>query len=132
MGAGCASFLKKRIRYFDVSHLEIGEIWTFVPKKQRNGKYTDPRDVGDANCYSALDRTTKLIVAGHLGKRDTPHTARLILKEGRSDLPQEVSDQLERPGGIRIGHRSRAVGPVRPTRREGHESRTGRVRTEKP
>ncbi|MCY4593900.1 MAG: hypothetical protein OXC19_03775 [Bryobacterales bacterium] len=40
----------------------------------------DPDTVGDAYTYIALDRSSKLVVAWHLGKRDMPNTARFTLK----------------------------------------------------
>ena len=80
VGADCQDLLRSRVRNVDISHLEVDEIWTFVQKKQRRVKSTDPDTVGDAYCYIALDRATRLVVAWHLSKRDIPDTALFILK----------------------------------------------------
>ncbi len=79
IGEDCEDFLRSRIRNFDVSHLEIDEVWTFVKKKQKRVKEGDPHTVGDAYTYIAIDRDTRLIVAWLLGKRDAINTARFIL-----------------------------------------------------
>lgn len=84
IGEGCAALLRSRVRNFDVSHLEIDEVWTFVQKKQRRVTAADPDWAGDAYCYIALDRATRLVVAWHFGKRDMPNTARFILKVRKS------------------------------------------------
>ncbi|MCY4585204.1 MAG: DDE-type integrase/transposase/recombinase [Bryobacterales bacterium] len=79
-GEGCAELLRNRIRAVPVSHLELDEIWTFVLKKQKRVMYGDPKTVGDAYCYIALDRGSRLVVAYHLGKRDDQNTVRFIRK----------------------------------------------------
>ena len=80
LGADCSDLLRSRIQNMDVNHLELDEIWTFVHKKQKRVKPDDPNTVGDAYCYIALERWTKLILAWHLGKRDEINTCRFILK----------------------------------------------------
>ena len=79
-GAGCDRYMRSRIRGLDVRHLELDEIWGFVHKKQRRVKTSDPDTVGDAYCFIAIDRDTRLIPAWHLGKRDFASTCRFILK----------------------------------------------------
>ncbi|MXY67088.1 MAG: IS1 family transposase [Acidobacteriia bacterium] len=78
-GGACRLLLRDRIRNVDVDHLELDEIWGFVYKKQRRVTAKDPDTVGDAYVFIAIERTTRLIVAWHLGKRDLSHTARFIL-----------------------------------------------------
>lgn len=79
-GKGCDRFMRSRIRGLDVRHLELDEIWSFVLKKQKRVKDTDPDTVGDAYCFIAIDRDTRLILAWHLGKRDMPSTCQFIWK----------------------------------------------------
>ena len=79
IGRGCSDFMRRRIRNFDVSHLELDETWSFVKKKQKRVKESDPPSVGDAYTYIAIDRATRLVPAWHLGKRDGPDTARFVL-----------------------------------------------------
>lgn len=80
LGKGCDTLLRKRIRGFQPSHLELDEIWTYVRKRQSRVKKGETRAVGDAYCFIALDRATRLVVAWHLGKRDASSTNYFITK----------------------------------------------------
>jgi IS1 family transposase len=61
--------------------LELDEVWTYVRKKQ---KRIDPgessKEIGDAYVFIGLERTSKLAVAWHLGKRDRINTEDFISK----------------------------------------------------
>ncbi|MDE0109591.1 MAG: hypothetical protein OXJ37_22730 [Bryobacterales bacterium] len=63
IGEGPAALLRSRFRDFDVSHLEVDEVWTFVRKKQRRVNAADPDRAKDAYFYIALDPATRLVVA---------------------------------------------------------------------
>ena len=77
-----SGLLRRRVRQVQISHLEIDEIWTFVRKKQRRVSFDeDARKIGDAWCYIALDRASRLVVAWHLDQRDEPNTADFIIKK---------------------------------------------------
>ena len=80
VGEGCEALLRLRVRNVKPTHLEIDEVWTFVGKKQKRVSSTDPATAGDAYCFIALDRASRLVVTWHLGKRDEPNTARFITK----------------------------------------------------
>ena len=69
-----------RVRGVKATHLELDEIWTFVHKKQKRVMYGDPVTMGDAYCFIAIDRRTRLVVAWHLGKRDDQNTSRFVKK----------------------------------------------------
>lgn len=84
LGDGCAELLRTRVRRVKAAHLELDEIWTFVRKKQKRVRYGDPHTVGDAYCYIALDRASRLVVAYHLGKRDDQNTSLFIRKVKRA------------------------------------------------
>ena len=86
-GRGCKDLLIARVRNVTVSHLELDEIWTFVQKKQRRVSASDPATVGDAYCFIALDRDSRLVTAWHLGKRDGNSTLRFILKVRQATAP---------------------------------------------
>jgi len=96
--------LRDRIRGFDASRLEIDEVWTFVRKKRAKLVGTDPPEWGDAYCYVALDRATRLVAAWHLGKRDTPDTCRFILKvrEATSEHAFQITSDGWEPYGYAI------------------------------
>lgn len=113
LGRGCDTLLRRRVRGVSPDDLELDEIWTFVRKKQRRVKPSDdPRVVGDAYCFIALDRATRLVVAWHLGKRDEPSTARFITRVrdatvGKYQISSDAFPAYE--GAIRSGLHDRAA-----------------------
>lgn len=77
VGAKCAALLEKRIVNIPVSNVQCDEIWGFVEQKEAtkkmNGKESD-ETIGDAYCFIAIERDTKLILAWHLGRRTSADT----------------------------------------------------------
>ncbi len=75
-GKKCKRFLEETIQGIPVADIEADEVWGFVGCKERTRQFHgyDPAVYGDAYCFTAIERTTKLIVAWHLGKR-TPDDA---------------------------------------------------------
>jgi IS1 family transposase len=69
-GEKCKTFLAEKIQNLEVEDVQCDEIWDFVFTKQKNAirKNYGP-EVGDAWCWTAIERNTKLILAWHLGKR---------------------------------------------------------------
>jgi transposase-like protein len=65
VGAGCERMLAERIKGLAVRDVQGDEIWTYIGmkegKKTRRG-IADP-EVGDAYCFTALERHSKLILA---------------------------------------------------------------------
>jgi IS1 family transposase len=75
IGEKCERWLETAIAGVPVADVEADEIWGFVGCKQRTA--TDRNygpEVGDAYCFTAIERTTKLLLTYHLGKRDPFHT----------------------------------------------------------
>src|SRR5436305_2594186 len=73
VGEGCERMLEETVKAVPVQDVQADEIWTYVRCKQgtqaRKG-ITDP-DAGDAYCYIGIERTSKLVLAWHLGRRNT-------------------------------------------------------------
>lgn len=69
-GEDCQQFLEKTIRNVPASDVQADEIWGFVgcKEKTRERKHYG-EDRGDAWCFIAVERNTKLVLAWHLGKR---------------------------------------------------------------
>lgn len=81
LGQGCTELLRQRVRAVPCRDLQLDEVWSFVGKKQRRLLPDDPDMIlGDAYCFIAFERHTKLVHAWHLGKRDEPNTADFITK----------------------------------------------------
>lgn len=74
-GQQCQEFLAFNVYQCPVADVEVDEQWGFVLCKEKtawlNG-YDGP--VGDAYVFTAIERTTKLVLAFHLGKRDPDNT----------------------------------------------------------
>src|ERR1700687_4387413 len=68
-------------RNVPVKDLQMDEIWTFCKKKQGHLQPGEPdEEIGDAYTFIALEHTSKLVVAWHLGKRDRINTEDFISK----------------------------------------------------
>lgn len=82
IGEKCERLLEKKIRNVPVSDVQCDEIWGYVYKKEgHKWQYeTDRKDIGDAYCFTALERHSKLLLAWHLGRRDTESTIAFIEK----------------------------------------------------
>jgi transposase-like protein/IS1 family transposase len=72
VGDGCERLLTELVKDVPVEDVQADELWSYVTCKEGNKarhKITDP-DAGDAYCYIALERHTKLVLAWHLGRRN--------------------------------------------------------------
>jgi transposase-like protein/IS1 family transposase len=76
VGQKCEAFLRDKLQAVKVKDVQADEIWGFVAMKEKvkNKKRLESQEVGDAYCYAAIERHTKLILAWHLGKRDSINT----------------------------------------------------------
>jgi IS1 family transposase len=69
-GQKCQTFMERIIRNTDAQDVQADEIWGFVACKERTRELRGfGEDHGDAYCFTAIERNTKLILAFHLGKR---------------------------------------------------------------
>lgn len=81
-GERCQTLMVEKIVNLPVQDVQADEIWGYVFKKEGH-KWDHEKDVaeiGDAYCFVGIERTSKLILAWHLGKRDTPSTDTFIGK----------------------------------------------------
>jgi IS1 family transposase len=75
-GERCEKLMNRKIKGIAVKDVEADEIWGFVKMKKmtRLAKgITDP-EVGDAYTFVGIERHSKLILAWHIGDRDTVNT----------------------------------------------------------
>lgn len=73
VGEGCERLLAETVKAVPVQDVQADELWTYVRCKQgtrERKKIADP-DAGDAYCYFGMERHTKLVLAWHLGRRNT-------------------------------------------------------------
>src|SRR5205085_8264716 len=74
-GENCARFTERTLQRLTVRDVQADEIWAFVGCKERTRQrrgYGQER--GDAWCFVAIERTSKLVIAWHLGKRTPDDT----------------------------------------------------------
>ena len=71
-GEDCQRLLDALLCGLPVSDVQSDEIWGFVGCKEKTRvRKNYSEDVGDAYCFTAIERHTKLFLAWHLGKRCT-------------------------------------------------------------
>ena len=69
--------LAGRIQGLPVVDVRCDEIWGFVGMKEKTrvAKHPELVDAGDAYCFTAIERESKLVLAWHLGTRTPEDTA---------------------------------------------------------
>ena len=79
-GERCQRLMEEKIRSLDVQDVEVDEIWGYVDKKEGHKwdrRKSDQR-CGDAYCFVAMERNTKLVLTHYLGKRTAESTDQFI------------------------------------------------------
>ncbi len=81
-GERCEKLMETKLQNLDVQDVEVDEIWGFVGKKEghRTAYEQDFAGIGDAYCFVAMERNTKLVITHYLGKRTAPSTEHFIAK----------------------------------------------------
>lgn len=76
VGDNCERMLEERIKGHAVKDVQCDEVWGFVGMKEKTRQrlHEGEDDIGDAYCFTAVERTTKLILAWHLGRRSAEDT----------------------------------------------------------
>ena len=77
-GAKAERLLDRKVRGVRAGNVQADEIWTYVYKKDRRVKPSDPAEYGDQYIYIALAAGSKLVLNYAVGKRDEPTTFRFI------------------------------------------------------
>lgn len=88
-GEVCERLFTERVRNVRVHDLELDEVWTYVGchQKRLTPERIEKGMVGDAYTFIGLERTSKLVVAWHLGKRDRVNTEDFISKIRSATAP---------------------------------------------
>jgi IS1 family transposase len=69
VGEGCERMLEDKIHKVPVRDVQCDEMWGFVGCKEKSRSKDHPISFGDAYCFVAIERKTKLVLAWHLGRR---------------------------------------------------------------
>ncbi len=77
VGERCELMLAGRIHGLPVVDVRCDEIWGFVGMKEKTRQLKHPElvEAGDAYCFTAIERESKLMLAWHLGTRTPEDTA---------------------------------------------------------
>ena len=99
LGAKCATLFDERVQNLTPRYVQADEAWTFVQKKQKRLKHTDPAERGDQYLWIALDSESKLVMTYHVGKRDGLNAYTFVTDLNRRIVPhhrfQITTDGLE-------------------------------------
>jgi IS1 family transposase len=90
VGDGCAKLHDEMMRFVQVNRLELAELCSYVGKKQKRVKPTDPADLGDQYVFIGIDATRKAIISYRVGKRDSENTNAFL-----ADLRQRIVNRPE-------------------------------------
>jgi IS1 family transposase len=78
-GDRCQRLLESKCRNIPVSDVQCDEIWGFVGCKEKHNQTGNP-EFGDAYCFIAIERTSKLVLTWHLGRRTAHDTEYFVEK----------------------------------------------------
>jgi IS1 family transposase/transposase-like protein len=93
-GEQCERFMERTIQNMRVSDLELDECWTFVRMKEKRkaGVNADNSEIGDQYTFIAQDRSSRMVIAWHLGRRDQRNTDQFIEKVRSVTAPDQRFD----------------------------------------
>lgn len=79
-GQRCQNLLDAKIRNIPVEDVEVDEIWGYVFKKEGHkwDRELANMEIGDAYCFIAMERSTKLVLTYYLGKRTAESTDQFV------------------------------------------------------
>lgn len=89
-GERCQRLMDEKIKGVEVRDVEVDEIWGYVYKKEGHKPEHEKNimDIGDAYCFIAMERNTKLVITHYLGKRTGQSTDEFISRLALATAPQ--------------------------------------------
>jgi len=114
VGQQCETYMRDTIKGVFVDQVQVDEIWSYVFCKAATAekkKYVG--GCGDVYCFTAIERTTKLLVCWHMGRRNEQHTDAFVAKLERattshfhlsSDGWKSYPTTIKRNLGHRVDH----------------------------
>lgn len=88
-GERCQRLMDEKIRSLEVRDVEVDEIWGYVYKKEGHKweQEKDAAEIGDAYCFVAMERNTKLVLTHYLGKRTAESTDQFVSRLALATSP---------------------------------------------
>jgi transposase-like protein/IS1 family transposase len=73
VGAGCERMLTETVKGIAVQDVQADEVWGYVHCKEgtKTRKKIEDPEAGDAYCFIGMERHSKLVLAWHLGRRNS-------------------------------------------------------------
>jgi transposase-like protein/IS1 family transposase len=100
-GERCEQLMGRLIVNVPVKDVECDEIWGFIQKKEAHKSPKEAHDntIGDAYCFVAIERNTKLVLNFALGRRDLATTQIFIegLRHATADQHFQITTDGFRP-----------------------------------
>jgi IS1 family transposase len=94
-GERCQKLMDEKLVNLDVRDVEVDEIWGYVFKKEnhKTAYEQSAAEIGDAYCFVAIERNSKLVLAHYLGKRTAPSTEHFVAKlaQATSHFPYQLT-----------------------------------------
>lgn len=86
VGDRCEKLTTERIQGLRVADVQCDDLWGYckMKEKTKTRKGIEDARIGDAWCFTAMERHTKLILAWHLGRRTADHTVEFTEKLARA------------------------------------------------
>lgn len=86
IGGRCKRFMESRVVNVPVKDVQADELWSFVYCKERTRKSLSLplATFGDQYCFVGMERTSKLILAWHMGNREMVEGEKFIEKLGNA------------------------------------------------
>jgi transposase-like protein/IS1 family transposase len=98
-GERCEDLMNRKMRKVKCSDLQFDEIWTFcrMKEKAKTRRKILSDEIGDAYCFTAFERDSKLMLTWHLGRRTEEDTAAFVEKvydavDGTTNIIQITTD----------------------------------------
>jgi len=81
-GERCQRLMDEKLVDLPVRDVQVDEIWGYVGKKENHKTAGEQSavEIGDAYCYVAVERHTKLVLTHYVGKRNVPSTDHFVAK----------------------------------------------------
>jgi transposase-like protein/IS1 family transposase len=98
-GERCEDLMNRKMRKVKCSDLQFDEVWTFcrMKEKVKTRKGLTGDHLGDAYCFTAFERDSKLLLTWHLGRRTEQDTTAFVEKvydavDGTTNIIQITTD----------------------------------------
>lgn len=101
IGQRCEAFSIEQIKGVRVEDVQVDEIWSFIGKKELHKRPAEAHDagIGDSYCFVALERSTKLVLTWHVGRRTKVSTYQFLykLRQATAPAPYQLTSDGFRP-----------------------------------